>query len=318
MEGGWPEVGLSSLGRRKMLQSSEIASNHPINTYMVVNSRAKESRAHAAAVAVDGGIASSEEEAGGVAGKMVVCMPEGIPQQLLAAVAHRGRPPEQQLVAGCRGWQKIIGTEQERPENSSSSRRKSGSCCWYYARVLDLECEELNARLSKELAKKVWHWVLKWCDISVPTVEKVEDLLVFISKWGNYEKKRRDLMCISYGTLWLIWKARCNWVFKKLRSSPIKVADNVKNIVQRGQSVKLAKLEGLSGRSWKIKLAGHFWKKCLDHFEGRREKLLGIDVVRHILAPHELIKSDLNGYKGGKLVEGGSTSASSDPKASIS
>ncbi|KAL4586708.1 hypothetical protein LXL04_011350 [Taraxacum kok-saghyz] len=61
--------------------------------------------------------------------------------------------------------------------------------------------------------------------------ENVEDLLIFIKEWGECEKKKKDLVCICYGALWLIWKVRCDWVFKKLRSSPTKVADNVKTIV---------------------------------------------------------------------------------------
>ena len=72
---------------------------------------------------------------------------------------------------------------------------------------------------------------LKWCDIPVPTIQRIEDFLTFVMEWGNCEKRRRDLMCICYGAIWLIWKARCDWVFKKTRSSPTKVADNVKSIL---------------------------------------------------------------------------------------
>nr|KAJ0216241.1 hypothetical protein LSAT_V11C300125010 [Lactuca sativa] len=81
------------------------------------------------------------------------------------------------------------------------------------------------------MAAKVWEWVLSWCDLLNVHFESVEELLKFTAHWGTCEKKRRSLISIGYGTTWLIWKARCDWVFKKTKTSPAKVADLVKSTV---------------------------------------------------------------------------------------
>nr|KAJ0188467.1 hypothetical protein LSAT_V11C900489130 [Lactuca sativa] len=78
---------------------------------------------------------------------------------------------------------------------------------------------------------QVWEWVFRWCDISNVQFGSVEELLKFSTQWGTCAKKRKSLISICYGTAWLIWKARCDWFFKKSRISPVKVADLVKSTV---------------------------------------------------------------------------------------
>ena len=81
------------------------------------------------------------------------------------------------------------------------------------------------------MAKTVWLWVFKWCDIPIPDVHDVSEILSFVETWSNDPNRKRNLLCICYGTLWMIWKVRCDWIFKKARISPTKVADNIKAIV---------------------------------------------------------------------------------------
>nr|KAJ0218409.1 hypothetical protein LSAT_V11C300144270 [Lactuca sativa] len=64
-----------------------------------------------------------------------------------------------------------------------------------------------------------------------PQAKTVGDLINFVENWGNCQKRRMHLRSICYGTLWLIWKTSCDWVFKQIRISPTKIADNIKYIV---------------------------------------------------------------------------------------
>ncbi|KAL4576975.1 hypothetical protein LXL04_013076 [Taraxacum kok-saghyz] len=95
-----------------------------------------------------------------------------------------------------------------------------------------LEDEDtLHVLWGCQLAKTVWEWVLKWCDIPFPAIQEIGELLKYVDNQRNREIKKRDLVAICYGTLWLIWKSRCDWIFKKIRVSPTKVADKVKSTV---------------------------------------------------------------------------------------
>lgn len=57
------------------------------------------------------------------------------------------------------------------------------------------------------------------------------DVIDFAAQWGNSPKEKKDLTSICYGTLWWIWKARCDRIFKNLRVNPLKVVDNIKSLV---------------------------------------------------------------------------------------
>ncbi|CAI9283147.1 unnamed protein product [Lactuca saligna] len=81
------------------------------------------------------------------------------------------------------------------------------------------------------MAVRVWEWVLSWCDLQNIHFESAEELMAFAAQWGSCEMKRRVLISICYGTTWFLWKARCDWVFKKLRTSLAKVVDSIKSTV---------------------------------------------------------------------------------------
>jgi len=93
------------------------------------------------------------------------------------------------------------------------------------------EEDTIHALWSCTFAKTVWEWILRWCDLPTPDIDSIGDLLSFMNERRNGSVKRRDLIPICYGTLWSIWKARCDWIFKQIRASPTKVADNVKSLV---------------------------------------------------------------------------------------
>ena len=93
------------------------------------------------------------------------------------------------------------------------------------------EEDEMHALWRCSFAQTIWYWVFRWCDIPIPVVNVIGDLIQFINTWGSNKNRRIILISICYGTLWVIWKARCDWVFKKRRISPMKVADNIKSIV---------------------------------------------------------------------------------------
>ena len=80
-------------------------------------------------------------------------------------------------------------------------------------------------------AVTVWEWVLKWCGLQKPTANSISDVLKAMDQVDGSAKKRKDMTAICYDTMWMIWKARCDWIFKKRRHSPTKVADEVKSIV---------------------------------------------------------------------------------------
>ncbi|KAL4555433.1 hypothetical protein LXL04_038052 [Taraxacum kok-saghyz] len=81
------------------------------------------------------------------------------------------------------------------------------------------------------MAVKVREWVFRWCGITQPHMHNIGDLIKFCSKWGTCIKRRKGFISICYGVAWLTWKARCDWVFKKIRIFPTKVADNIKGVV---------------------------------------------------------------------------------------
>lgn len=70
----------------------------------------------------------------------------------------------------------------------------------------------------------VWHF-------STPIWEYICDMVEFCSTWGRCLKKRRNLISICYVTAWLIWRARCNFVFNKTRISPNQLAGNIQSMV---------------------------------------------------------------------------------------
>ncbi|KAL4579108.1 hypothetical protein LXL04_015243 [Taraxacum kok-saghyz] len=70
-----------------------------------------------------------------------------------------------------------------------------------------------------------------WPRFIAPEFSNFGDLVQFTSQWGSCVKRRRCLTSICYVTAWSIWKTRCDWIFRKRRISPTRVADNVKTLV---------------------------------------------------------------------------------------
>ncbi|XP_052622021.1 uncharacterized protein LOC128127534 [Lactuca sativa] len=103
----------------------------------------------------------------------------------------------------------------------------SPTCTW-----CGLEPEDTDHVILRcPKAMMVWEWIIRWCEIPDLHFTHTKDLVEFTSKWGTCHKKRRTLIAICYGTAWLLWKARCDWIFKKTRSSPAVVADMIKSTV---------------------------------------------------------------------------------------
>lgn len=84
--------------------------------------------------------------------------------------------------------------------------------------------------LTCPFAKEVWEWTFRWCNIDIPLGNSVADFIVSVGNWIGSPIQKKDLITICYGTLWLIWKTRCDRIFKQLRISPILVADNVTSL----------------------------------------------------------------------------------------
>lgn len=81
------------------------------------------------------------------------------------------------------------------------------------------------------LALIVWELIFKWCDIPDPQFDNINDLISFAKNWGRCPKRRNNLISVCYGTMWLLWKSRCDWVFKNIHSNPMLVVDKVKTSV---------------------------------------------------------------------------------------
>lgn len=88
-----------------------------------------------------------------------------------------------------------------------------------------------NVLIQCPMAVEVWDWVFRWCDIDKPQFNNIGDMVAFCTQWGKCLKRRKNFISICYGATWLIWKAICDWVFKKSRLSPTKMVDNVKSLV---------------------------------------------------------------------------------------
>nr|KAJ0203968.1 hypothetical protein LSAT_V11C500292530 [Lactuca sativa] len=96
----------------------------------------------------------------------------------------------------------------------------------------ELEEEDTAHALFRcPLASKVWEYVGHWCNIPHLQFQNAEEMVKYVTQWGTCSKQRKTLTSICYGTAWSIWKARCDWIFKKQRTSPPRLADSVKSIV---------------------------------------------------------------------------------------
>ena len=74
-------------------------------------------------------------------------------------------------------------------------------------------------------AKMVWSWIANWCNIQFNCFQSVSDILNFAYQWTNCAKRRATLLSICYETLWWIWRARNDRIFKSLSNTPTQVMD---------------------------------------------------------------------------------------------
>ncbi|KAL4578243.1 hypothetical protein LXL04_014363 [Taraxacum kok-saghyz] len=135
------------------------------------------------------------------------------------------------------------------------------------------EEDEMNVLWNCPFAVMIWEWVLKWCGMQKPTANSISDVLKAMDQVDGSAKKRKDMTAICYGTMWMIWKARCDWIFKKRRHSPTKVADEVKTIVYTWLKHRRSKCH-YSWINWCIDPEAQRKKRCrlVDGRESKRTK----------------------------------------------
>ncbi|XP_023769257.1 uncharacterized protein LOC111917854 [Lactuca sativa] len=78
-----------------------------------------------------------------------------------------------------------------------------------------------------EFAKGTREWIFKWCGIKTQDFSHIKEIIDFAAEWGNCPKKRDLFNSIVFCLFWNIWKARNNRVFKELKTSHTKVADDI-------------------------------------------------------------------------------------------
>ncbi|KAL7607119.1 hypothetical protein Lser_V15G14863 [Lactuca serriola] len=81
--------------------------------------------------------------------------------------------------------------------------------------------------VSCEFAMGVFECVFKWCGIRTQQFSKVSEVINFAASWGNCPRKRTIVSTILFCLLWNIWRAMNDRVFKDLKTSYTKVADNI-------------------------------------------------------------------------------------------
>nr|KAJ0220719.1 hypothetical protein LSAT_V11C200099030 [Lactuca sativa] len=90
----------------------------------------------------------------------------------------------------------------------------------------DLEREDTDhVLINCSMTAKVWY------GIPQPQFGNLSDMVKFCSTWGQCLNKRKNLISICYGIAWLIWKARCDFIFNKIRISPNQLAGNIQSMV---------------------------------------------------------------------------------------
>ena len=97
--------------------------------------------------------------------------------------------------------------------------------------VIDETTDHLLIECS--VAKEVWSKVEQWCGIANSILEctTVKEVLAKDRRWGNCPKEKKVAEAIKYGTIWCLWKARNERVFRNIRSQPAKIVDNIKSVL---------------------------------------------------------------------------------------
>ncbi|XP_042752738.1 uncharacterized protein LOC122195221 [Lactuca sativa] len=81
------------------------------------------------------------------------------------------------------------------------------------------------------MAKETLCMVLNWCGIPLEYFSGVNEVLAYARNWGHCPKKKETLTCILYKTIWSLWKARNDRIFRGEISKPAKIVDFIKATV---------------------------------------------------------------------------------------
>ncbi|CAI9267946.1 unnamed protein product [Lactuca saligna] len=81
------------------------------------------------------------------------------------------------------------------------------------------------------LANKIWELIFQWCNIPKPDFQTIGDLIGLTKTWRRCRRKKNNLICICFGVMWILWKTRCELVFRSTRYSFSQIIDRVKSIV---------------------------------------------------------------------------------------
>lgn len=112
----------------------------------------------------------------------------------------------------------------------------------------NIECYN-HLLVDCDLAMNVWSLIKQWHGIHSAVAKDIVDALNLIEAWGDNYRKIRRIAIIVYGTLWSLWKARNDRVFKKVVHSPTKITESIKNLTYLWISCR-GGLRGLDGVQW--------------------------------------------------------------------
>lgn len=73
-----------------------------------------------------------------------------------------------------------------------------------------------HVHVDCSLAQDVRRLIQKWCAVNHASYCNISALLNFVSNWESCSLKRKIVMVIFYGLLWLHWRARNNIVFNNM------------------------------------------------------------------------------------------------------
>ena len=82
--------------------------------------------------------------------------------------------------------------------------------------------------VSCSIAKEVFQSIFQWCKIRTCDFHSVASILGFAYKWGNCPDRRNVFTTIVFASLWCLWKARNERIFKKQRYESAKIISNIK------------------------------------------------------------------------------------------
>ncbi|KAL8233591.1 hypothetical protein R6Q59_019691 [Mikania micrantha] len=77
----------------------------------------------------------------------------------------------------------------------------------------------------------VWWQILVWCNVPIPVnFSTVSSLLNHVERYGTTNSRKKVTNAIIQATIWNIWKARNNKVFKGYVTTWFKMVEDVKEM----------------------------------------------------------------------------------------